>query len=198
MCIWYFHWKGPDKMYTSCTSSESKLCNSNKTCCEAYGFGTPFGQRALCVYGQCLYKSRTLWGNCFHSTYACGTVCPYRKGLSKAVTTAKLKKTEAVFRCSGPLLAMKWCDKRAVTVLTTIHAAVHLETNKTDAQGNRILKPLAVVDYMKKMGGLWYIRSVNILLQFSVEIYKVMEEAVYPSSKYSSSECTYTKFQVWL
>ena len=69
------------------------------------------------------------------------------------MTTAKLKKTEAVFRCNGPMLAIKWCDKRAVTVLTIIHAAVHVVTNKTDAQGNRILKPLAIVDYINKMGG---------------------------------------------
>ena len=67
--------------------------------------------------------------------------------------TAKLKKTEAVFRCSGPLLAIKWSDKKAVTVLTTIHAVVHVETYKTDAQGNRILKPLTVANYIKKMGG---------------------------------------------
>ena len=31
--------------------------------------------------------------NFFCSMYACGTVCPNRKGLPKAVTTAKLKKT---------------------------------------------------------------------------------------------------------
>ena len=79
-------------------------------------------------------------------------MCPNRKGLPNAVTTAKLKKTEVVFRCSGPLLAIKWCDKRVVTVLTTIHAAVHVETNETDAQGNKILKPLAIVDYINKMG----------------------------------------------
>ena len=75
-----------------------------------------------------------------------------RKGLPKTVTTAKLKKTEAVFRGNGPLSAIKWCDKRAVTVLTTIHAAVHVVTNKTDAQGNRILKLSAIVDYINKMG----------------------------------------------
>ena len=69
------------------------------------------------------------------------------------MTTAILKKTEPVFRCNCPMLAIKWCDKRVVTVLTTIHAAVHVETNKTDAQGNRILKPLAIVDYIKKIGG---------------------------------------------
>ena len=50
-------------------------------------------------------------------------------------------------------MAIKWCDKRAVTVLTTIHAAVNVATNKTDSQGNGILKPLAIVDYINNMGG---------------------------------------------
>ena len=110
--------------------------------------------------GHCMsidnfYTSPELYEELFvHSMYACGTVHPYRKGMPKAVTTAKLKKTEAVSRCSSPLLAIKLCDKRAVTVLTTLHAAVHVRTNKTDAQGNRILKPLAIVFYIKKMKGL--------------------------------------------
>ena len=94
-------------MYTNCIHSGSKLYNNNKTCW-AYGFSTPFGQRALHVCGQCL---------------------------PKAVTTAKLKKREVVFRCSGPLLAIKWCAKRAVTVLTTVHAAVHVEANKLMHRG---------------------------------------------------------------
>ena len=107
-----------------------------------------------CMYMDNFYTSPELYEELFfHSMYAWGTVHPNRKGLPKAVTTAKLKKTESVFRCNGPQLAIKWCDKRAVTVLTTIPAAVHMETNKTDAQGNRILKPLAIVDYIKKMGG---------------------------------------------
>ena len=108
-----------------------------------------------CMYMDNFYTGPELYGGLFFcSTYACGTVHPNRKGLPKAMTTAKLKKTEAVFRCNGPLLAIKWCDKRAVTVLTTTHAAVHVGTNKTDAQGKRILKPLAIVNYIKKMWGL--------------------------------------------
>ena len=89
----------------------------------------------------------------FHSTYACGTVHPNGKGLPKEMTNAKLKKTEFVLRHNGLLLAIKWCDKRAVTVLTTIDAAIHVEANKTDAQGDRILKPLAIFNYIKNMGG---------------------------------------------
>ena len=80
-----------------------------------------------CMYMDDFHTSPELYEELFFcSTYACGTVCPNRKDLPKAVTTAKLKKTEAVFRFSGPLLAIKWCDKRAVTVLTTIHATVHV------------------------------------------------------------------------
>ena len=106
------------------------------------------------MYMDNFYTSPDLYEELFFcSMYACGTVHRNRKGLPKAVTTAKLKKSEAVFRCNGPLLAIKWCDKRAVTVLTTIHAAVYVETNKSDTQVNRILKPLAIVDYIKKMGG---------------------------------------------
>ena len=80
-------------------------------------------------------------------------MCLNRKGLPKVVITAKLKETETVFRCNGPLLSIKWCDKRAITVLTTIHPAVHVKTNRSDTQGKRILKPLATVNYIKKMGG---------------------------------------------
>ena len=86
------------------------------------------------TYMDNFYTSPELYEELFfHSTYACGTVCQNRKSLPRAVTTAKLKKPEAVFRCNGPLVAIKWCDKRVVTVLTTIHAAVNMATNKTDA-----------------------------------------------------------------
>ena len=57
-----------------------------------------------CMYMDIVYTSPELYEELFfHSAYACGTVCPNRKVLPKAVTTAKLKKTEAVFRCNGPL-----------------------------------------------------------------------------------------------
>ena len=34
---------------------------------------------------------------------------------------AKLKPGESVFIYNGPMLAVKWCDKKAVTVISTIH-----------------------------------------------------------------------------
>ena len=105
-----------------------------------------------CMYMEIfLYKSRILWGTFFSIPCMPVTAYPNRKSLPKAMITVKLKKTEAVFRHSGPLLAIKWCDKRAIIVLTIIHPDV--ETNKTDAQGNIILKLLVIVNYIKKIGG---------------------------------------------
>ena len=40
-------------------------------------------------------------------TYACGTVLKNRKGLPIAVSSAKLKKGESVFRRNDALLALK-------------------------------------------------------------------------------------------
>ena len=52
-----------------------------------------------CMYMENFYTSPELYEELFFcSMYACGTVCPNRKGLPKAVTAAKLKKTEDVFR----------------------------------------------------------------------------------------------------
>ena len=108
-----------------------------------------------CMYMDNFCTSPELYEELFfHSTYACGTVCQNRKGLPKAVTTAKLKKTEAVFRCNGPLLAIKWCDKRAVTSFDHNTCCCPMwQQTKTDTWGNRVLKPLAIVDYIKKMEG---------------------------------------------
>ena len=143
------------KDQTRCTETAQVLdpsCTTSKLVVGLMG-SVHLLDKGHCIYMDDFYTSPELYEESFfHSTYACGTVHPNWKGLPKAVTTAKLKKTEAVFRCSGTLLAIKWCDKRAVTVLTTIHAAVHVVTNKTGAWGNTIIKPLAIVDYINKMG----------------------------------------------
>ena len=153
MCIWYLHWKGPNKMYTNCTRSGSSCTTTSKLVVGLMD-SVHLLNKGHCMYIDNFYTSPELYeGLFFQSTYVCGTVCPNRKALPKAVTTAKLKKTEAVFTCNWSLLAIKCCDKRAVTVVATIHAAVNVLINKTDAWGNRILKPLAIVDYINKIGG---------------------------------------------
>jgi len=85
----------------------------------------------------------------------CTTTTKLVMGLmDKAVTNAKIKKKgDTVFRRKGPMLALKWFDKRPVSMLSTIHAAVNIQTNKADSDGNKILKPLAIVNYTQNMGG---------------------------------------------
>ena len=50
------------------------------------------------------------------------------------MTKVKLKKNgNCMFRRNGPLLCLKWRGKKDVTMLTTIHEAVMVETGKHDA-----------------------------------------------------------------
>ena len=75
--------------------------------------------------------------------------------MPKAVTTAKLKrKGDCVFRRDGPLLCLKWREKKDVLMLSTIHEAVFVETGKVDRAGNKIEKPEAVYYYCSRMGGV--------------------------------------------
>ena len=64
-----------------------------------------------------------------------------------------------MFRRNGPLLCLAWKEKKKakknVTMLTTIHEAVMVETGKTDFFGNKkVEKPEAVYYYCGRMGGV--------------------------------------------
>ena len=88
-------------------------------------------------------------------TFACGTARSNRKGLPKSVTKAKLKrKGDCVFRRNGPLLCLKWREKRDVLMLTTIHEAIFVETGREDREGNKVEKPESVYYYCGRMGGV--------------------------------------------
>ena len=87
-------------------------------------------------------------------TFVCGTLRSNRKGNSKAVVTAKLKKGEALYRWNGPVLYLKWCEKkRSVTMMSTVHSAVYVEVKKRHSD-DKIMKLLAVYDYTQKMAGV--------------------------------------------
>ena len=89
----------------------------------------------------------------FVDTYGCGTVRANRIGMPKAFTVAKLKKGEMMFRRSDNLLALKWCDRKDVTILSSIHDAFLVDV-KVNWKGEVISKPEAVVDYNNKMLGV--------------------------------------------
>ena len=112
------------------------------------------------IYMDNYYTSPELFEELFaRNTYACGTVRKNRKGLPKAVTEATLTKEsgECVWRRNSEsgLLCMKWCDKRNVTMLSTIQDALMVDTGKVDRRTNaKIEKPLCVYEYIQKMGGV--------------------------------------------
>ena len=64
------------------------------------------------------------------------------------------KKGDCMFRRNGPILYLKWREKKDVTMLTTIHKAVMVEMGKHDAFGEKIEKSEAVYYYFCRMGEL--------------------------------------------
>ena len=78
-----------------------------------------------------------------------------RKGLPKAVApnNNKLRKGESVFCRKGNILCLKWCDKRMVTLISSIHQAVEMKV-KTNFMDQLVIKPFVVHDYNIRMGGV--------------------------------------------
>ena len=66
------------------------------------------------VYLDNYYCSPELFSELHYlETFACGIVLGGRKNLPKAVTKVKLKKIgNCMFRRNGPLLCLKWREKR--------------------------------------------------------------------------------------
>ena len=86
-------------------------------------------------------------------TLGAGTVRQNRRGLPKAVVQRKLKKGETVYRRKGHLLCLKWCDKRPVTLLSSIHHAVQAQV-KTNDLGNPVIKSIMIHDYNNRMNSI--------------------------------------------
>ena len=88
-------------------------------------------------------------------TYGTGTVRTNRKDLPKAVVgrQVKLKKGECVYCRNGHLLCLCWCDKRPVTMLSTIHEVAEVVT-KRKYNGEILLKPIIVHHYNNCMNSI--------------------------------------------
>lgn len=115
--------------------------------------------------GNLLNKGYTLYLDNYYSspilfdrlsaedTPAVGTVRLHRKEMPAALKQ-KLTKGDVVFRQRQNLLALKWTDKRDVSLLSTKHTASMVITNKLDANGQPVVKPACVLDYNSHMGGV--------------------------------------------
>lgn len=88
-----------------------------------------------------------------YSTGACGTVRQNRSGMSRFPD--QLEKGDCNYRHTDTLLAIKWFDKREVTILSAIHEARLGNTGKLHWQTRaQIRKPVSVIDYNKNMGSV--------------------------------------------
>jgi len=86
-------------------------------------------------------------------TSAVGTVRLNRREVPVALKT-KCRKGDVIFRQRGNLLAIKWTDKRDVSLLSTKHTATMVVTYKTTRDGDQVVKPACVLDYNQHMGGV--------------------------------------------
>ena len=87
--------------------------------------------RGYHIYTDNYYTSPELLKElCLRSTFGAGTCRKNRKGRPKAVVNAKLKTNETCYHRANELLAIKWCDKRHVLILSTIHEVVEITTGK--------------------------------------------------------------------
>lgn len=117
-----------------------------------------------------------------NNTGACGTVNPKRKNLP--CLAKKMKPGDVSVRNKGNMITVKWCDKRPVTVLSTVdkHSMVSVDTRSHKG----VLKPKCVLNYNSNMGSVdksdmmisyndstrkgqkWYIKLFFHLLDLSV------------------------------
>ncbi|XP_070573161.1 piggyBac transposable element-derived protein 4-like [Ptychodera flava] len=85
-------------------------------------------------------------------TVTVGTVRCNRKEMPKALKR-KLKTGKVIGRRRGDVLALKWQDKRDVTILSSAHTAEWGVSSTHDRDGNPVIKPTCVIDYNQHMGG---------------------------------------------
>ena len=109
------------------------------------------------MYMDNYYTSPTLFTSLQQLGFgACGTVRVNRHGMPKEVTEAKLKGEMTTSEVKKGMLALKWQDKRAVVMLSTIHDDSRVTKRRTRLVAGgieEVQKPIMVEKYMY-MGGV--------------------------------------------
>lgn len=96
------------------------------------------------------YSSTTLFDwLADNDTGACGTIRSNRKGLP--CLPNKMQKDESVVRSNEKMLVVRWCDRRNVTMISTVHKYELVESSN---RGQTTKKPNLVLDYCKDMGAV--------------------------------------------
>jgi len=119
----------------------------------------PIKHRGHHVYTDNFYTSPQLFHDLRANGFgACGTLRLNRRSLPKSIKVPVKKGERKAIRLDSLMIAIKWMDKRMVTVLTTIHSdeVAMVERRSRHATGGRevVEKPLAIVQYNKHMKGV--------------------------------------------
>ena len=86
-------------------------------------------------------------------TNVCGTVRLNCKGMPPDFSKKKLERGEiAFFSSTGGLLALRWQDKKEGKMLSSMHTAEMVNTQKKHRNGKDIIKPQCVLSYNEGMG----------------------------------------------
>ena len=80
-----------------------------------------------------------------HNTGSCGTVKDVRKFMPQL--PKKQEKGDCVRKQCENILAIKWKDKRSVSVLSTVHEGLMVDSGKRTRNDEPIMKPDAIIDY---------------------------------------------------
>ena len=85
-------------------------------------------------------------------TYLAGTLRKDRKGNQKAVTAAKLKKGEMIWRIKDDVSVCKWKDNRDLLTISNTHSPTIIKV--MNRLGKEKEKPNIVQDYNDSMSGI--------------------------------------------
>ena len=101
----------------------------------------------------------------------CGPVKANRKGMPKL--ESKLVRGEVQVSHSDVWMAVRWEDKRSVSMLTSVHKLEFCATGKKSYLANEdIIKPKCVREYSQNTGG---IDNVDRLLSITETVRKTMK-----------------------
>ncbi|XP_050509345.1 piggyBac transposable element-derived protein 4-like [Diabrotica virgifera virgifera] len=142
-------------VYTGATTDlQTNNCNLGKSGDVVLTLLARYLDKGHTLYCDNWYTSPSLFVWLYNrATNACGTVRKNRKYMPQMAE--KLQRGEWSFRSDDKLLSLKYCDKREVYMLTSLHNNTGMETGKKDRlTGRTIVKPQCIVAYNKFMGAV--------------------------------------------
>lgn len=122
-----------------------------------------------------------------HCTDCVGTVILDIKNVPKILKDKKLEKEEIIARYSCPFRALKWHDKRNITMASTYHGA---DTQRVRNKSKETDKTVCVMEYNQKILGVEF--KDHLLQMFMVE--RKRYDQKFPQSFRKATEVYSSKF----